>query len=226
MTHEGAPVTDRRVVDDVMRRYYDKRAAEYDDWWLGTGLHARRDRPGWHREVNQLIAVLAALPPARVLDVACGTGFLTQHLRGEVVGLDQSPRMVGVAAARMPGSRLIEGDAVPLPFADGEFDRVFTGHFYGHLLANERAGFVHEALRVGTQLVVADSAKRDDVGSEEWQERILNDGSGHRVYKRYFTGPELAAELGGGEVLHEGRWFVVVSVRAALGPPASSTANA
>ena len=82
MTNEGAPVTDRRVVDDAMRRYYDKRAAEYDDWWLGTGLHARRDRPGWHWEVNELIAVLAALPPARVLDVACGTGFLTQHLRG------------------------------------------------------------------------------------------------------------------------------------------------
>ena len=70
-----------------------------------------------------------------MLDVACGTGYLTQHLRGEVVGLDQSPAMVEVASARVPGARIVQGDAVPLPFGDGEFDRVFTGHFYGHLLA-------------------------------------------------------------------------------------------
>jgi hypothetical protein len=44
----------------------------------------------------------------------------------------------------------------------------------------------------------------------EWQQRILNDGSEWEVYKRFFTGPGLAEELGGGDVLHEGRWFVVV----------------
>ena len=44
----------------------------------------------------------------------------------------------------------------------------------------------------------------------EWQPRVLNDGSRWEVYKRFFTGEGLAAELGGGEVLHEGRWFVVV----------------
>jgi hypothetical protein len=30
------------------------------------------------------------------------------------------------------------------------------------------------------------------------------------VYKRYFRADELVEELGGGEVLHEGRWFVMV----------------
>jgi SAM-dependent methyltransferase len=203
------------VVDDLMRRYYDRRAPEYDDWWTGAGQFAKRDRPGWRREVDALIAVLRALRPARVLDVACGTGFLTQHLRGEVVGIDQSPRMVAVAAARMPGARVIQGDAVPLPFADGEFDRLFTSHFYGHLLPDERVRFVREAARVCTEIVIADAARREDVGAEEWQTRILNDGSRHRVYKRYFTGSELAEELGGGSVLHEGRWLVVVSGRAA-----------
>ena len=73
-----------------MKAYYDRRAPEYDEWWFGTGLHADRDRPGWEEEVDALIRALAALPPARTLDVACGTGFLTRHLPGEVVGLDQS----------------------------------------------------------------------------------------------------------------------------------------
>ena len=40
--------------------------------------------------------------------------------------------------------------------------------------------------------------------------RVLNDGSRFTVYKRYFTGEGLAAELSGGEVLFESRWFVAV----------------
>ena len=43
--------------------------------------------------------------------------------------------------------------------------------------------------------------------------RVLNDGSTWEVFKRYFTARALAAELGGGEVLHDGRWFVVVTRR-------------
>jgi len=196
-----------------MRAYYDARAGEYDDWWLGRGLYAERDRPGWHEEVERLCEVVAGLEPCRVLDVACGTGFLTRHLRGDVVGVDQSPAMVEVASARLPNARVVQGDAVPLPFADGAFDRVFTGHFYGHLLPDERERFVAEARRVARELVVVDSALHDGVEPEEWQERVLNDGTRHRVYKRYFRGTELADELGGGEVLHEGQWFVVVASR-------------
>jgi demethylmenaquinone methyltransferase/2-methoxy-6-polyprenyl-1,4-benzoquinol methylase len=200
-----------RVVDALMRAYYDRRAPEYDDWWLGTGLFADRDRPGWDQEVDDLVAVLRGLAPARVLDVACGTGFLTQHLRGDVTAIDQSAGMVEVAAPRMPEATVVQGDAVPLPFGDGQFDRVFTSHFYGHLLPSERPHFVDEARRVGRELVVADSALRGGVPAEEWQERKLDDGSRHSVYKRSFTGAELAAELGGGTVLFDGRWFVVVA---------------
>ncbi|HEY4099024.1 MAG TPA: methyltransferase domain-containing protein [Baekduia sp.] len=200
-----------RVIDDDMRAYYDQRAAEYDDWWLGTGRFAQRDRPGWAEEVDQLVAVLAALPPARVLDVACGTGFLTRHLRGDVVGLDQSPRMVEIAGGRMPDAEVIEGDAVPLPFADGAFDRVLTSHFYGHLQPGERERFLAETRRVAGTLVVVDSARRPGTDAEAWDERILDDGSRHRVYKRWFGSDELVSELGGGEVLHDGHWFVVVA---------------
>jgi len=199
------------VVDDDMRRYYNERAQEYDDWWLGSDLFAGRPRPGWSEEVEQLVAVIRALAPARTLDVACGTGLLTRYLPGEVVALDQSEAMVAVAAERMPGVPVLRGDAVPLPFADGEFERVFTSHFYGHLLAGERERFVEEARRVGGQLIVVDSARREDVPPEEHQQRVLNDGSRHTVYKRFFEPDELAGEIGGAELLHGGRWFVAVA---------------
>ena len=204
-------MTSGHIVDDQMRAYYDQRAREYDDWWVVGDLYSESDRPGFSDELGQLVERLQDLSAAHVLDVACGTGFLTQHLRGEVVGLDQSEAMVQVAAARLPNGRVIQGEATPLPFEDGEFDRVFTSHFYGHLASVERKIFVAEAKRVGRQLIVAEAALRPGVEAEEWQERILSDGSRHCVYKRYFSGAGLALELGGGDVLYEGLWFVLVA---------------
>jgi ubiquinone/menaquinone biosynthesis C-methylase UbiE len=173
-------------------------------------VFASRSRPGWAEEVAALRSLVAGLPAARTLDVACGTGYLTQHLRGEVTGLDASESMVEIARSRMPSARFVVGDGLSLPFGDGEFDRVFTGHFYDHLQPGERSRFLAEARRVARELVVADSALREGVAPEGWQERVLNDGSRHEVYKRYFSGEGLAEELGGGEVLMDGAWFVVV----------------
>ena len=159
-----------------------------------------------------LVATVGSLSPASTLDVACGTGYLTQHLRGAVTGLDQSASMVEIASARIPAGRFVVADALPLPFADGEFERLFTGHFYGHLEEPARVEFLAEARRVAGELVIADTALQPDHEPIEWQERVLNDGSSHQVYKRYFSDEMLLDELGGGEVLHAGPWFVVVRV--------------
>jgi ubiquinone/menaquinone biosynthesis C-methylase UbiE len=191
--------------------YYERRAREYDDWVFGTGLFVDRHRPGWHDERRRLERTIAALPPVRTLDVACGTGWLTQHLQGEVTGLDASASMLEVAAERMPEAELIVGDALALPFEDGSFDRVLTGHFYGHLEDADRLRFLDEARRVAPELVVVDSALHDGVEPVEWQERELNDGSRWEVYKRYFTPDELAEELGGARILHAGTWFLAVA---------------
>lgn len=194
------------MMNEEMRAYYDRRAGEYDDWWNGTGLFAQRDRPGWHEEVSELVGLLEGLPPARTLDLACGTGFLTRHLPGEVDAIDQSAQMVEIARGR--GVTACVGDASRL---EGDYERVFTSHFYGHLLPGQREDFLRRAYAVAGELVVADSAGE----GEEWQQRRLDDGSTHRVYKRWFTGAALRAELGGGEILHDGRWFTVVRARPA-----------
>ena len=193
-----------------MKAYYDSRAPEYDEWYLGSGRFAERDRPGWDEEIEALRRTLEALPPAKTLDVACGTGFLTRHLPGEIVGLDQSESMLDEARRQAPHATYVQSDALVLPFEDGSFRRVFTGHFYGHLEEPEREAFLDEARRVAPELVVVDSAIQPDVPVEEWQERILNDGTRWEVFKRYFTPEALAAELGGGSTVFAGRWFVAV----------------
>jgi ubiquinone/menaquinone biosynthesis C-methylase UbiE len=192
-----------------VKTYYDQRAPEYDDWWLGRGLFADRDRPGWNDELHELEQIIADFPPKRTLDVACGTGFLTRHLRGEVVGLDASERMLELAREQAPSAEFVRGDALSLPFADGTFERVFASYFYCHLEEGEDARFLAEARRVAPELVIVASVHRNDTPTERWEERRLKDGSTWTVYKRIFTGERLAAELAG-EVLFEGSWFVVV----------------
>ncbi len=201
------------ATDPATARYYDQRADEFDEWYTGGGQFVVRDRPGWEDEMSQVVDIIRALPVGRTLDVACGTGFLTRHLSGFVVGLDQSASMVSIAQSRLPNGLAVTGDALHLLVADGSFDRVMTGHFYGHLPPEERATFLSEARRVARELVVIDSAFRDGVAAESWTDRLLNDGSHHRVYKRYLTGNQLAQEIGG-EVLMDGHWFV--AARASL----------
>jgi ubiquinone/menaquinone biosynthesis C-methylase UbiE len=193
-----------------VKEYYDRRAPEYDDWYLGRGKFADRVRPEWEAERDRLVETLEALPPRRTLDVACGTGFLTQHLPGEVTGLDQSERMLREAELQAPRATFVQGDALQLPFDDGAFERVFSGHFYGHLEDDDRRRFLSEAARVASELVVVDSSGAAVDLDEEMQIRELNDGSRWEVYKRWFTGEGLARELGGGDVLLDGRWFVAV----------------
>jgi demethylmenaquinone methyltransferase/2-methoxy-6-polyprenyl-1,4-benzoquinol methylase len=193
-----------------VKAYYDARAPEYDDWYLGVGLYEDRVRPGWDEELSGLVETIAALPPARTLDVACGTGFLTRHVRGEIVGIDASERMLEIARERVPSGEFFTADALALPFDDDSFDRLFTGHFYGHLEDEDRERFLLEARRVAKELVIVDSSVQHSPVAEEFQPRVLKDGSQWEVYKRYFSGAALAAELGGGETLFEGHWFVVV----------------
>jgi ubiquinone/menaquinone biosynthesis C-methylase UbiE len=188
-----------------VKEYYDRRAPIYDDWWTSSAL----DREGWRAELDAAMAAVAALPPARTLDVACGTGYLTERLPGEVVALDQSSRMLSEARRRLPSVTFVQGDALALPFADGAFERIFTSYFYCHLVEEERRAFLAETRRVASELVVLGSRHDGVAPAERWEQRPLPDGTTWPVFKRVFDPDALAAELGG-EVLHEGRWFVAV----------------
>ena len=193
-----------------MKAYYHARAREYDDWWLGRGLHRKNRPPGWDAERDELERWIAGLPPARTLDVACGTAFMTQHLRGDVAGLDQSEGMLEVARERLPGTTFVQGDALELPFPDAAFDRVFASYFYCHLEEDERHRFLAEARRVAPELVIVASTQQPGEPAERWDERVLGDGSRWQVFKRVFVPEELARELGG-RVLHRSRYFVIVA---------------
>ena len=194
-----------------MREYYHRRAPEYDDWYAGKPYTDPEQRESFLAERDRLEAALRELTPARTLDVACGTGFLTRHLPGEITGLDQSSAMLEIAQEQAPSASFVAGDAYALPFADESFERLFTGHFYGHLEPADREAFLAEARRVAGQIVVADAARRPGHDPDEWQQRAISDGTTFPVFKRFFLPEQLVDELGGGDVLFAGDWFVVVA---------------
>jgi ubiquinone/menaquinone biosynthesis C-methylase UbiE len=191
-----------------VKAYYHARAREYDDWWLGHNLYADKHRPGWDEERAQLERWIEDLPPKRTLDLACGTGFMTRRLRGEVTGLDQSDAMLDVAREQLPGATFVQGDALHLPFEDGEFERVFSSYFYCHLEEDDRVRFLTEVRRVAPELVIVGSRLQRDEAAERWDERVLNDGTRWQVFKRVFDPGALARELDG-RVLHESHYFVM-----------------
>jgi SAM-dependent methyltransferase len=189
--------------------YYDWRAPEYDDFWNQRRLYSGAPE-SWFVERAAILELVAALPPVRTLDVACGTGFVTSRLRGSVTALDQSPRMLAIAEVQAPGASLVHGSAFDLPFADASFDRIFTSHFYGHLEEHEREPFLAEARRVAPELIVLDAALHGGAERADRQERELSDGTQWIVYKRFFSEETLLRELGAGTVLFSGTWFICV----------------
>jgi ubiquinone/menaquinone biosynthesis C-methylase UbiE len=73
----------------------------------------------------------AALSPKRILEIAAGTGVVTQALQralpeADIIATDLNPPMLEEAARRIsaPNVRFQHADALDLPFEDGSFDLV------------------------------------------------------------------------------------------------------
>jgi demethylmenaquinone methyltransferase/2-methoxy-6-polyprenyl-1,4-benzoquinol methylase len=86
---------------------------------------------GMHHRWRERAADLARVGPgSRALDVATGTGDLAMALRArgaEVVGMDFSEKMLELARAKASDIRFESGNALALPYRDGEFDAVTVG---------------------------------------------------------------------------------------------------
>jgi SAM-dependent methyltransferase len=120
---------------------WDRGASGYDSNW-GHGLKTEAEREAWLRLLARL---LPPTSPVRILDVGCGTGFLTlllSELGHDVVGLDLSEGMLDQArsAARDRGltPAFCAGDAESPPDLE-PFDVVISRHVLWTLLHPEQA---------------------------------------------------------------------------------------
>lgn len=99
--------------------------------------------------IPDLLAAAGVKAGDRVLDVACGAGYVAaaaRDLGAEAIGVDFSAAQVRLAEQSYPGIRFVEGDAEALPFADGEFDVVLNAFGFPHVADPDRV--TAEAFRV------------------------------------------------------------------------------
>ncbi|MFZ1881569.1 MAG: class I SAM-dependent methyltransferase [Gaiellaceae bacterium] len=105
-----------------------------------------------------LVAAVAEVQPARVLEVGAGWGELAEWIAretgAEVVVTDLSPHMVELSRAR--GLDASVADVQSLPFADGSFDVVVAAWMLYHVPDLDRGlAEIARVLRPGGRLVAA-----------------------------------------------------------------------
>lgn len=142
-------------------------------------------------------AAVAELGPARLLDVGCGPGELTERFAAElgadVHAIDISPRMVELTRAR--GIDAAVADVEQLPFGDEDFDTVFAGWVLYHSPNLEQA--IAECARVlrPQGRLVASTYSEDNlyelwdlIGCEERRSPLsFNRSNGSALLRRYFS---------------------------------------
>lgn len=142
-----------------VRSMFDRIADRYD--LMNSVMTA-----GMHHRWRQRAADLARVGPGdSALDVCCGTGDLALELSrragpgGEVTGLDFSEPMLELAreksrAAEAP-VRWLQGNALELPFAEGEFDAATVGFGVRNLVDLERGiAEMARVVRPGGRVVI------------------------------------------------------------------------
>jgi demethylmenaquinone methyltransferase/2-methoxy-6-polyprenyl-1,4-benzoquinol methylase len=112
-----------RLPSDEVRTMFDRIAPVYDV--MNRVMTAGLDRRWRRLAVREVV-----WPGDRVLDDCCGTGDLAveaERRGGRVVGLDFSEEMLERARRKSGTIEWVRGDALELPFADGEFDAATVG---------------------------------------------------------------------------------------------------
>lgn len=145
-----------------VREMFSNIAGSYDV--LNHLLSANVDK-SWRRLVAQRVNQKLNSRKAIVLDVACGTGDLSQTLfeitGAQVVGTDFCRPMLDIAAGKLHKTiRLVESDALRLPFADCSFN-VVTIAFGLRNLASVENGLqeMRRVLKPGGSVAVLEFSK-------------------------------------------------------------------
>lgn len=134
-------------------------------------------------------ALLAELPAgSTVLDAGCGTGRHTALLADsghDVIGIDSSPEMLALAAAKVPTARLELAELERIPLPDGSVDAAVCGLVLSH--ARDIRPAVAELARVlrpGGRLIVS-NPHPFATGLLDWRATVTDDAGRLAVIPEY-----------------------------------------
>lgn len=170
MSHTEFPKDKTNESVRPLKRIFDAVPKRYD--FLNRLLTFRMDER-WRRK-----AAIRCIEdtPSTVMDLCCGTGDLALRLASlsgqemEIIGLDFSPDMLGVARSKAKrlgldkSVRFIEGDATSMDFPDGYFDVVCIAFGFRNLTwrspSREPAlAEIRRVLRPGGKFIVVETSQ-------------------------------------------------------------------
>jgi demethylmenaquinone methyltransferase/2-methoxy-6-polyprenyl-1,4-benzoquinol methylase len=220
---------------------FDRISRAYDSLNLAISLF---QEPRWRRRA---VGLAALAPGGRAIDVATGTGKVAADLHlaaspgGQVLGIDVSSGMIGIARRRhrgRPGLTFVVADAMSLPAEDGRFDAA-TIAFGMRNLPDYRQSFAELArvVRPGGRVVCLEIARpRGRLAGilRLWFERIVplvgrlagqGDAYSYLVRSvRHYPPPERIADLMRDVGLVDVRWIGMsgglVTIHVGVVPPA------
>ena len=131
----------------------------YGYWFPGT-------RSAGAASCNLMEELLALIPHKHgsILDVACGLGATTHHLKKyyeetRTVGVNISPTQIETCRAKFPKCKFLVMDSVHLALKDQSFDAVICVEAAFHFKTREKfLREAHRVLRPGGYLVISDIA--------------------------------------------------------------------
>jgi ubiquinone/menaquinone biosynthesis C-methylase UbiE len=130
-------------MSDATDRLWVGSMPEAYDRWLGPAV--------FQPFAADLARRVAARRPARVLELAAGTGIVTRELLAtvdgaEITATDLNDAMVEYGSGVAPGAQWRQADALNLPFDDGRFDTVVCQ--FGVMFFPDKVAAYAEARRV------------------------------------------------------------------------------
>ena len=175
---------------------------------------ANYDRPGFqattYRPVHDaVLARLDDIEPARVLDLGCGTGQLTERLRqrfpdAHLIGADLSNGMLQKASERTDAGEFVRADAQRLPLTGESVDVVTCTESF-HWYDDQEAAVAEMArlLRPGGRLIIASFATVTGFADDAIQRASAAAGRPIRAIPKRKLKQLL--DGGGFDVRHQGR---------------------
>lgn len=182
--------------------WFDEWADEYDRDVLESDREGSFPFAGYSRLLDEIARTVLAKPGAEVLDLGFGTALLTRTFSEagmKVTGIDFSQKMCQIAAARMPGARLIcEDFSRGLPQAlDGEtFDFIVSTYAFHHVPESQKATRLRElvkALKPGGMVLIGDisfASNADKQRCEREFGELWDDQESYMVYEDHL--PQIA----------------------------------
>ncbi len=185
-----------------MKDYYNERAKEYEDIYIGKGYKSLVDSNAYIEDVKAVSKLIGKYLNGKTIDIACGTGYWMPYYHSsctEIFLIDQAKKTLKECQKKIQNldienkCKVVCSDFFDYNFKKARFNSALVGSILSHLTEKQEADFFNKLkniLKPGAEFVILDSAWNEEKAKKRKksgiQERPLKDGRKFKILKKYF----------------------------------------